>query len=178
MMQPGFSTAALIPLPHSHSDWRFPASLEDPAAAWALPRDVVQSFSCALQQEFSFPSRVFIPSFLEQTQLSGGQQDFLLQVPINQGYNYFLKAPFFFFFLFSLKTFLPLLPVAHPLGSITHLVLLGLKVSSEQRSWGMCLFISLRSVFFLEAEFCKQSKAKQSRAGGSGTLARAACMHF
>lgn len=97
MMQPGFSTAALIPLPHSHSDWRFPASLEDPAAAWALPRDVVQSFSCALQQEFSFPSRVFIPSFLEQTQLSGGQQDFLLQVPINQGYNYFLKAPFFFF---------------------------------------------------------------------------------
>lgn len=28
----------------------------------------------------------------------------------------------------------------------------------------MCLFISLRSVFFLEAEFCKQSKAKQSRA--------------
>lgn len=113
--------------------------------------NVVQSSSCALEQEFSFPFRVFIPSFLVQTQLSGGQQDFLLQVPINQDYN-------FFFFLFSLKIF----PAAcgtswHPLSSITHLMLWGLEVSSDLVG-DMCLFISLRSVFFLEAEFCKQSR--------------------
>lgn len=100
IIQLGFSTAALIPLPHSHADWHFPASLEDSVAVCFLHRDVMQSFSSALEQEFSFPFRVFIPSFLEQTQLSGGQQGFLLQVPINQDYNYFLKAFFFFFPVF------------------------------------------------------------------------------
>lgn len=61
IIQPGFSTAAL-PLPHSHSDWHFPGSLEDPGLCTGMS---CKASSCALQQEFSFPFLSFnsLPAF-------------------------------------------------------------------------------------------------------------------
>lgn len=64
----------------------FPLCLALPSQPGGFCSSVVFAQGCRAKLLLCFGARVFIPfpSFLEQTQLSGGQQDFLLQVPVNQ----------------------------------------------------------------------------------------------